>query len=182
MATLSSSRLFALWERRYAVDATRQNGTRACSARFRRREQDGDLTFAAYSWYQLITNLLATGDPLAEVQREAEAGLEFAGKALFGTVVDILTAQLAIVRTLRGLTTKFGSFGDGDFDELQFERRLSRNPALALPECRYWIRKLQARFLRRTIVPLFKPRCVPSACSGHRTPTLRWWSITFTVL
>jgi PAS domain S-box-containing protein len=106
----------------------------------------GDLTFAAYSWYQLITNLLATGDPLAEVQREAEAGLEFASKALFGIVVDILTGQLAIIRTLRGSTTKFGSFGDGDFDELQFERRLSRNPASALPECRYWIRKLQARF------------------------------------
>jgi PAS domain S-box-containing protein len=106
----------------------------------------GDLTFAAYSCYQLITNLLATGDPLAEVQREAEAGLEFAGKALFGIVVDILTGQLAIIRTLRGSTTKFGSFEDANFDELQFERRLSRNPALALPECRYWIRKLQARF------------------------------------
>jgi len=106
----------------------------------------GDLTFAAYSCYHLITNLLASGDPLAEVQREAEAGLEFASKALFGIVVDILTGQLAIIRTLRGSTTTFGSFGDGEFDELQFEHRLSQNPALALPECRYWIRKLQARF------------------------------------
>jgi PAS domain S-box-containing protein len=106
----------------------------------------GDLTFAAYSCYHLVTNLLASGDPLAEAQREAEAGLEFASKALFGIVVDILIGQLAIIRTLRGLTTKFGSFGYGDFDELQFEHRLSRNPALALPECRYWIRKLQACF------------------------------------
>ena len=106
----------------------------------------GDLTFAAYGCYHLITNLLATGDPLAEVQREAETGLEFARKVLFGIVIDILTAQLALVRTLRGLTTKFGSFGDDQFDELQFERRLSSNPSLALPECRYWIRKLQARF------------------------------------
>ncbi|WP_338053872.1 trifunctional serine/threonine-protein kinase/ATP-binding protein/sensor histidine kinase [Tardiphaga robiniae] len=106
----------------------------------------GDLTFAAYSCYHLITNLLASGDPLDEVQREAEAGLEFASKALFGMVVDILTGQLAIIRTLRGSTTTFGSFGEGDFDEFQFERRLSGNPASALPECRYWTRKLQARF------------------------------------
>ena len=105
----------------------------------------GDLTFAAYSCYHLITNLLATGDALAEVQREAEAGLEFASNALFGIVVDILTGQLGLIRTLRGSTTKFGSFGGDDFDELEFEHRLSRNPALALPECRYWIRKLQAR-------------------------------------
>ena len=48
----------------------------------------GDLTFAAYSCNDLITNLLAAGDPLAEVQREAENGLEFAQKARFGLVID----------------------------------------------------------------------------------------------
>ena len=44
----------------------------------------GDLTFAAYSCDNLNTNLLAAGDPLVEVQREAENGLEFAQKARFG--------------------------------------------------------------------------------------------------
>jgi signal transduction histidine kinase/GAF domain-containing protein len=106
----------------------------------------GDLTFAAYSCNNLNTNLLATGDSLAEVQREAEIGLEFAEKARFGRVIDLITTQLALVRTLRGLTVKFGSFNDGHFDELQFERQLSCNPILALPECWYWIRQLQARF------------------------------------
>src|SRR6266403_4031784 len=38
----------------------------------------GDLTFAAYSCNNLNTNLLAAGDLLMEVQREAEKGLEFA--------------------------------------------------------------------------------------------------------
>ena len=33
-----------------------------------------------------------------------------------------------------------------EFDELRFERHLASDPALALPECWYWIRKLQARF------------------------------------
>ena len=38
----------------------------------------GDLTYAAFSCNALNTNLLATGDPFAAVQREAETGLEFA--------------------------------------------------------------------------------------------------------
>jgi PAS domain S-box-containing protein len=106
----------------------------------------GDLTFAAYSCNNLNTNLLAAGEPLNNVQREAENGLDFARKASFGLVIDIISAQLGFVRTLRGLTSKFGSFDDGHFDESRFERRLANEPVLALPECWYWIRKLQARF------------------------------------
>ncbi len=52
----------------------------------------GDLTFAAYSRMDLNTNLLAAGDPLSEVQREAEHGLEFAHKMRFGLVIDRITA------------------------------------------------------------------------------------------
>jgi predicted ATPase/signal transduction histidine kinase/GAF domain-containing protein len=106
----------------------------------------GDLTCAAYCCHHLNTNLLATGDPLAQVQRETERGLEFARKARFGRVIDQITTQYALVRTLRGLTSNFGSFDDGHFDELRFERQLSGNPLFAMPECWYWIRKLQARF------------------------------------
>jgi PAS domain S-box-containing protein len=107
----------------------------------------GDLTVAAYSCDALNTNLLASGDPLPEVQREAEKGLEFTQKARFGIVSDIIAAQLGLIRTLRGLTSKFGSFDDGQFEELQFERHLASEPVLALPECWYWIRKLQARLV-----------------------------------
>jgi PAS domain S-box-containing protein len=105
----------------------------------------GDLTFAAYSYNNLNTNLLAAGDPLPEVQREAEHGLQFAQKARFGLVIDIVTPQLGLIRMLRGLTPKFGSFDDEQFDELRFERHLANSPA-ALSGCYYWIRKLQARF------------------------------------
>ena len=107
----------------------------------------GDLNFAVYSRINLNTNLLAAGDPLLEVQREAENGLNFAQKARFGWVIDSNTAQLGLIRTLRGLTPKFGSFDDGQFDELRFELHLASDPVLAQPECFYWIRKLQARFL-----------------------------------
>ncbi len=106
----------------------------------------GDVTFAAYSCDHLVKNLLAAGDQLVEVQREAENGLEFAHKVRFGLVIDHITAQLGLIRTLRGLTPKFGSFNDEGFDELRFERHLVSNPALAELECWYWIRKLQARF------------------------------------
>ena len=106
----------------------------------------GDLTFAAYSYNFLNTNLLAAGDPLAYVQREAESGLEFAQQARFLRVTDQIATQLALVRTLRGLTTRFGSFNEEHFDELQFESHLSSNPTLLVPQCWYWIRKLQARF------------------------------------
>jgi PAS domain S-box-containing protein len=106
----------------------------------------GDLTFAAYSCACLNTILLAAGDRLVEVQRETENGLAFAKKAGFGHAIDQMTAQLGLIRNLCGSTSKFGSFDDGQFDELWFERHLSSNPSLALPECWYWIRKLQARF------------------------------------
>jgi PAS domain S-box-containing protein len=106
----------------------------------------GDLTYASYCGNELNTNLLAAGDPLAEVEREANQGLAFAQKARFGFVVDCIATQLGLIRTLRGLTPTFGSFDDAQFDELRIERRFSENPDLAFVECWYWVRKLQARF------------------------------------
>ncbi|WP_154071670.1 trifunctional serine/threonine-protein kinase/ATP-binding protein/sensor histidine kinase [Bradyrhizobium lablabi] len=106
----------------------------------------GDPTYVAYSADHLTTNLLAAGDPLVDMQREAEKGLAFAQKAQFGLVIAIAATQLGLIRTLRGLTPTFGSFDDGQFDELRIERRFTRNPDLAIAECKYWIRKLQARF------------------------------------
>src|SRR5260370_24545802 len=105
----------------------------------------GDLTCAAYSRLDLNTNLLAAGDPLVEVQRETEHGLEFDHKMRFGLVIDRITAQLGLIRTLRGLTPKFGSFDDGQFDELPFKAHLSGKPVLPLSKRSYWTRKLQAR-------------------------------------
>ncbi len=107
----------------------------------------GDLTLVAFGCDYLNTHLLAAGHPLAEVQREAENGLKFVQQARFGHVVAVITAQLGLIRTLLGLTRKFGSFDDEEFDELRFERHLADHPVLALPECLYWVRKLQARYL-----------------------------------
>jgi PAS domain S-box-containing protein len=113
---------------------------------FEAANKDGDLTYASYCGNQLNTNLLAAGDPLVDVQREAENGLAFAQKARFAFGIDLITPQLGLIRTLRGLTATFGCLDDTQFNEHGMERRFSENPDLAFAECWYWIRKLQARF------------------------------------
>ncbi|MEA2808342.1 MAG: hypothetical protein QOJ17_2483, partial [Rhodospirillaceae bacterium] len=113
---------------------------------FEAANQIGDLIFAAYCYHHVNTNLLAAGDPLDEVQVEAERGLAFAQKMRFGLGIDFVAPQLGLIRTLRGSTPNFGCFDDEQFDELRIERRFSENPNLAIAECWYWIRKLQARF------------------------------------
>ncbi|MET0534853.1 MAG: AAA family ATPase [Steroidobacter sp.] len=107
----------------------------------------GDLTFASYSWDQIVTNYLAVGDPLAEVQTECENGLAFAKQHGFGLVVELCGAQLGLIRTLRGLTPTFGCLDYSGYSEFETEHRLSSNRNLALAEFYYWTRKSQARFL-----------------------------------
>jgi PAS domain S-box-containing protein len=109
--------------------------------------QMGDLTFTAYCRDELISNFLTVGDPLGEVQREAEDALAFVQKSRFGLIVDIIVGQVGFIRTLRGLTPKFGCFNDEGFDELQFECHLASAPALMLADFWYCVRKAQARFI-----------------------------------
>ena len=92
----------------------------------------------------LISLLIAAGDPLVAVQSEAENGLNFAQKAKFGFGFDTISMLLGFIRTLRGLTTQFGSF-----DHARVRRDQSSSviwQQSAWPNCWYWVRKLQARF------------------------------------
>ena len=104
----------------------------------------GDLTWASYARVDLVTNLLATGEPLGEIEREADDALAFVQRARFGLIADVIVAQRRLIRTLRGLTPDFGSFNDAEFDEGRFEQHLESNPRLGVAASRYWIRKLQA--------------------------------------
>ncbi|MCO4865787.1 AAA family ATPase [Cupriavidus sp. WGlv3] len=107
----------------------------------------GDLPYGAYCGNSLISDLLFAGEPLAEVQREAERGLAYAEKVRFGLVIDFINTQLVLVRMLRGLTPRFGCLDDAQFREAATEHHLAGSPDLALAECWYWIRKLQACYL-----------------------------------
>ncbi|MGC2718981.1 MAG: sigma 54-interacting transcriptional regulator, partial [Candidatus Acidiferrales bacterium] len=105
----------------------------------------GDLTFASYSWDQLITICLAVGDSLAEVQTECENGLAFAKRVRFGLVIHLCGAQLGLIRTLRGATPTIGCLDHDDYREPEVERDLASNPNLVFAEFYYWTRKVEAR-------------------------------------
>ena len=123
----------------------------------------GDLTFSAYSSHSLIANYLLVGDPLAEVQSEAEKGLNFVERAGFGLVTENCRANLGLIRMLRGLTSTFGCFDSHDYNEDATENRFANNPALSLSEFFYWTRKLQARFFAGDYAA-----AVDASCKAHQ--------------
>jgi PAS domain S-box-containing protein len=134
-------------------------------------ERLGDRTFAGYSCAIRVFDLIATGDPLRDVQIEAEGRLDFVRKLSSGLQVDIITPPLQLIRTMRGLTPIFGSFNDAEFDEAGFERHLESEPGLAVAACLYWIRKLQALVLARDYVS-----ALAAAAQAER---LLWTSVKF---
>jgi len=84
----------------------------------------------------LVTPLLASGDPLRRVQREAEAGLDFAAKRVGLLGRQDLRAAPADPDAARP-DPIFGPFNDTGFDEERFEQHLeriqaSRSPLLVL--------------------------------------------------
>ncbi len=113
---------------------------------FEAADRIGDVTYAVYSSDTLGRLVLASGQPLAEVQREAEACLEFATAAHFGFVIDVIIPQLGLIRSLRGLSSKFGLLDSEQFSESIFEADLGEGQRQVIADCFYCIRKLQARF------------------------------------
>ncbi len=110
--------------------------------------QAGDVTYACYGSQHLIVQLVTKGDPLADVYHESARRLEFVRKAKFGLSECVILSQQRLIQNLRGLTNDPSTFSDAEFDESQFEAYLGRNEAnLASAAFRYYIRKMQARFL-----------------------------------
>jgi PAS domain S-box-containing protein len=120
-------------------------GIDAAHRAFQMAKAHDDPAFAATACRGLSSIILALGHPLDQVEREVEHGFEFVRR--FGLfLLDRISAPLALVRTLRGRTSKFGSLDGGGFTERSFEEHTTGQPARAFLECFYWIRKLQARF------------------------------------
>ena len=113
---------------------------------FEAAREAGDLVYMGYALRTLLTNLIASGTSLVETESEAVRALEFARKAQFGLVFDIVSGQLALIRTLRGRTSVFGSFNASEFNESNFEQHLQQNRRLAFAAYLYSIRKLQALY------------------------------------
>src|SRR5262249_9318673 len=107
----------------------------------------GDRFLAAAGGNVLLSNLLLAGDSLVDAAREAEVCLALCRTGSYGDYFDTLRTQSALVRSLRGLTPRFGSFDDQQFDERDIESGFATRPHVEAIEYWYWIRKLQARFL-----------------------------------
>ncbi|QCO18436.1 GAF domain-containing protein (plasmid) [Azospirillum brasilense] len=112
---------------------------------FEEAREAGDVTYGGFTSVTLVTSMLASGDPLATVQRTAEARLAYVRQVRFGLCADILTTQLQLLRALRGQTEGIDVFDGQGFDNAAFEARLLANPSLDIATCWHWIRTLQLR-------------------------------------
>ena len=104
----------------------------------------GDFMFANYVNYMLTTEPLIIGNPLDDVQRKAELAQATGSKGEYSGI--LIAPPLAMIRTLRGLTPKFGCLDSELIEEVPYERLLAGNSYLRTHECWYWIRKMEARY------------------------------------
>ncbi|MDR5760843.1 AAA family ATPase [Caballeronia sp. LZ035] len=123
-----------------------REGRKPIQRAFKMASETGDLTYTLYSCCDLIQNHVSVGDPLDDVKTEIDVALSISERVRFGLVSDMLVTYRGLVRTLCGLTQRFGSFDDETFNEAAFEAHFSQSPTLALPAFDYWVRKLQARY------------------------------------
>ena len=107
------------------LDAADRDRDRFHAGGLSRRNRDGDLTYACYSMFQSVTGLLLRNDPLDAVWRESEMSLDFARKAKFRDVADIIVSQQRFIATMQGRTATFSTFSDAQFDEATFEAQLT---------------------------------------------------------
>jgi PAS domain S-box-containing protein len=105
----------------------------------RTASERGDLTFACYGMHQAITYLLMRNDPLDAVWRESEMALDFARRAKFRDVVDLIVSQQRFIASLQGRDATFSTFKD-----VEAQLTTARTPtAISL----HWIRELKAQYL-----------------------------------
>jgi predicted ATPase/signal transduction histidine kinase len=103
----------------------------------------GDLTFAAYSSRNLVTNLLVSGLPLDQVQREAERAIEFSGRVQLGLPAEQFIRQHALVEQLRGVSTRLTP--DPEWATHTAEA-LEASPGLAMMTAYHWVYTLEERY------------------------------------
>jgi predicted ATPase/signal transduction histidine kinase len=127
--------------------------------------ETGNLTYACYSMHQSITGFLLRNDPLDAVWRESEMALDFARRAKFRDVADLIVSQQRFIAAMQGRTATFSTFSDSQFDEATFEAQLTGDRMNTMI-CLYWILKLKARFLSGDYTEAL-------AAAGKAKPVLR---------
>ncbi|MDC0709073.1 trifunctional serine/threonine-protein kinase/ATP-binding protein/sensor histidine kinase [Stigmatella sp. ncwal1] len=107
----------------------------------------GDFQTAGYCCNHIITDRLALGHNLDEVHQESIARMDFARKASFQAVQQVIQHTQRYIQQLRGLSPSFDSLNGEGFDEDAFEARLSSIPHMSTAVCWYWITKTQSRVM-----------------------------------
>ena len=104
----------------------------------------GDITFAAFNTTDYISACFSSGDPLEEVEKEAERGLAFARRTQFEGVAACILRELRIIASLRGTAPDFGTVdAEAEFKRL-FSWTAEEKPGLVIVVCYFWVRRLQA--------------------------------------
>jgi predicted ATPase/signal transduction histidine kinase/GAF domain-containing protein len=106
--------------------------------------QASDQTFGAYSRMSLVSNILASGEPLVHVQRETEQALAFARREKLGFAADSFVTMLWLILELSGRASSAKPFDGSWKDVTAFEKHLSDGGVrLGLASSRHWINKIQ---------------------------------------
>jgi PAS domain S-box-containing protein len=108
-------------------------------------QEVGDMQFSTFSAIHVSALRLATGDPLEDVQGEAERHLSFCRHAGFHMVVYCFLGQLQLMRSLRD-QPDLQKNDPASSDEATAEQVFAQDPSFSISACWYWVRKLQARF------------------------------------
>jgi PAS domain S-box-containing protein len=111
---------------------------------FRAAVETGDVVFACYSLEHTVTDLLARGDNLDQLWLESVKGLDFAQKAKFRQVVEIITSTQLFIQNMRGQKAGFSISDGAKVDEQRLEPAEGRPPVVV---CFDWILKLRACFM-----------------------------------
>ena len=106
------------------VDSVRSHFQRAFNA----AQESGDVSFTAFSCVDTITNLLASGTSLVDVEREAERHREIVKGLRFDAIRRSIAQQLAVVRILRGQVPAAGSFDEAALAADGYEKLGSLEP------------------------------------------------------
>src|SRR5271154_163534 len=115
-------------------------------AALRTATESGDLNYACYFMHEFVEFLLQENKSLEEVWYESQRALDFARKARFRDVADLIVSQQHFIAALQLRTAPFATFSDAQLDEVAFEAQLTGD-RLPMLTGWYWILKTKARFL-----------------------------------
>jgi len=101
----------------------------------------GDTAFAAYTLRNILTNLLVSGTPLGQLQRQAEEAVSFARAAGFGPIVHRFVGHRWLAASLRGIEVE-----SHPPDDDWARQNVAEQRGLAQMASYHWVFKLQERF------------------------------------